>query len=287
MLTTPFPSWTRMRSAISSIGSPKNWPAPWLSSASSPRWMMPIQAGETLPYCVLNCAALSPTYSSIARRSLRSRSRSPLSSAILKTTASTPSCVSFRSSMRPRRSGPMSEMVARTGWPALPYTSQKITGQAALSAARFSCWRRASTLALAPPVFASPERSPLTSAMNTGTPIDEKRWASVCSVTLLPVPVAPVIKPWRLASAGKSSRLVLSFFATRSGAAMTLKSYYGGSQQMGEHQAPQGGGGCEEGQGVHAAHQGDHGGDEARRRGRQRESTPAPRYGQGTRRQHD
>src|SRR3982751_3272336 len=112
---------------------------------------------------------------------------------------------------------------------------------------------RSATLALAPPAFARPDRSPFTSAMNTGTPIDEKRCASACSVTLLPVPVAPVIRPWRLASAGRSSSVAFSFLATRSGEAMTLKSYYGRSQQMGEHQAPQGGGGCEEGEGVHAA----------------------------------
>src|SRR2546423_2015408 len=162
-----------------------------------------------------------------------------------------------------------------------------MTGQAALSAGRLSCLRRASTLALPPPALARPARSPLTSAMNTGTPIDEKRCASVCSVTLLPVPVAPVIRPWRLASAGRRCSAVLSFLAITSGAAMTLKSYYGGSQQMGEHQAPQGGGGCEEGQGVHAADQGNHRGGEARRRRSGCESAPAPGDGQGARSEHD
>src|SRR2546423_3150337 len=155
-----------------------------------------------------------------------------------------------------------------------------MTGQAALSAGRLSCLRRASTLALPPPALARPARSPLTSAMNTGTPIDEKRCASVCSVTLLPVPVAPVIRPWRLASAGRRCSAVLSFLAITSGAAMTLKSYYGGAQQMGEHQAPQGGGGCEEGQGVHAPDQGDHGSSEAWRRRCQRQPALAPRHGQ-------
>src|SRR5205823_14463065 len=143
------------------------------------------------------------------------------------------------------------------------------------------------TFGFAPPAFARPERSPFTSAMNTGTPIEEKRCARVCSVTLLPVPVAPVMSPWRLASAGRSASSVLSFFATRSGAAMTLKSYYGGSQQMGEHQAPQGGGGCEEGQGVHPPHQGNHGGGEARRRRHECQSAPAPGDGQGARSEHD
>ena len=52
------------------------------------------------------------------------------------------------------------------------------------------------------PACDSPERSPLTSAMNTGTPIELSASAMVCRVTVLPVPVAPVISPWRLASAG-------------------------------------------------------------------------------------
>jgi hypothetical protein len=38
--------------------------------------------------------------------------------------------------------------------------------------------------------------------MNTGTPRALKFSASVCSVTVLPVPVAPAIKPWRLAIFG-------------------------------------------------------------------------------------
>ena len=40
------------------------------------------------------------------------------------------------------------------------------------------------------------------SAMNTGTPMREKLSASFCSVIVLPVPVAPVMRPWRFASAG-------------------------------------------------------------------------------------
>ena len=40
-----------MRSAMSSIGSPKNCAAPWLSSCSRPRWMAPIEDVLTLPYC--------------------------------------------------------------------------------------------------------------------------------------------------------------------------------------------------------------------------------------------
>jgi hypothetical protein len=65
-----------------------------------------------------------------------------------------------------------------------------------------------------------PVRSPLTSAMNTGTPMREKRSASTCSVTVLPVPVAPVMQPWRLASAGSSARSVSPDLAMIRGSAM-------------------------------------------------------------------
>ena len=43
------------------------------------------------------------------------------------------------------------------------------------------------------------------SAANTGTPAREKPSASTCSVTVLPVPVAPVIRPWRLPKASVSA----------------------------------------------------------------------------------
>ena len=50
--------------------------------------------------------------------------------------------------------------------------------------------------------MASPATSPFTSAMNTGTPMREKPSASVIRVTVLPVPVAPATRPWRLARFG-------------------------------------------------------------------------------------
>jgi hypothetical protein len=39
-----------------------------------------------------------------------------------------------------------------------------------------------------------------------GTPMLEKRSARTCRVTVFPVPVAPVISPWRFASAGRIER---------------------------------------------------------------------------------
>src|SRR5688500_6659194 len=59
-----------------------------------------------------------------------------------------------------------------------------------------------------------PEKSPLTSAMKTGTPASDRRCASACIVIVLPVPVAPVIRPWRLTSAGRTEKALFSFFAT-------------------------------------------------------------------------
>ena len=56
------------------------------------------------------------------------------------------------------------------------------------------CW----SLSLGAPAIARPATSPLTSAMNTGTPSREKPSASVISETVLPVPVAPATRPWRL-----------------------------------------------------------------------------------------
>src|SRR5205823_14934003 len=53
-----------------------------------------------------------------------------------------------------------------------------------------------------------PERSPFTSARNTGTPLRAKPSARTCSEMVLPVPVAPAISPWRLAMRRLSARPV-------------------------------------------------------------------------------
>ena len=48
------------------------------------------------------------------------------------------------------------------------------------------------------PGMAMPDRSPLTSAAKTQVPAAQKPSASLCRVTVLPVPVAPATRPWRL-----------------------------------------------------------------------------------------
>ena len=54
------------------------------------------------------------------------------------------------------------------------------------------------TLSLGTPGEAIPDRSPLTSARNTGTPAADSCSAISCSVLVLPVPVAPATRPCRL-----------------------------------------------------------------------------------------
>ncbi len=50
--------------------------------------------------------------------------------------------------------------------------------------------------------LADARQVPLTSAANTGTPMRLKASAITCSVTVLPVPVAPATRPWRFAICG-------------------------------------------------------------------------------------
>ena len=221
MLITPFPPTVCIRSLISSIGSPKKRSPPWDSICSRPRWMAPTLAALILPYVVVNCLPLSPTYCSRARRSFMSSSSKPLSSAMRNTMLSTPVCVSFRSSMRASSKGPMSLMVARTGWPCSPKTSHSVAGQA-MGEGR-SMPRSLSMPAILPPMLPGwlmPVRSPLTSDRNTGTPICENDSASFCRVTVLPVPVAPVISPWRLARPGRMEQAISPCRAIRMGSDM-------------------------------------------------------------------
>ena len=133
-----------------------------------------------------------------------SSSNRPSSSAILNTSCSTPAWVSLRLSMRASSSGPRSLTVARTGWPCLPNTSHSVVGKA--ENAGSSKPRSLMTLAsfsVNAPFWEMPVKSPLTSAMNTGTPKAEKPSARLCRVMVLPVPVAPVMRPWRLALSGR------------------------------------------------------------------------------------
>ena len=74
---------------------------------------------------------------------------------------------------------------------------------------------RSCIFSLSSPAWHIPERSPFTSAKKTGTPISENDSARTFIVTVLPVPVAPAISPWRFAIFGRR-QIFLSDFAIQS-----------------------------------------------------------------------
>src|SRR5690606_11562881 len=163
---------------------------------------------------------------------------------------STPSWVSFRSSMRDSSSGPRSDTVARIGWPCSPKMSQSVVGLAPQAGSgRPRSARRLASWGDAVPVWEMPERSPLTSAMKTGVPMRENDSARTCSVTVLPVPVAPVMQPWRLASCGSRAAWMSALRAMIRGSAMGTPRVgtESGYPNMGGagFQAPDAGGLCE------------------------------------------
>ncbi len=97
------------------------------------------------------------------------------------------------------RSGPKSATVVRIGTPVpRPPSEYTSTGYAV----GLHSWpidaARSTIFADDVPGTASPDRSPLTSARNTGTPAADRPSAMPWSVFVLPVPVAPATSPCRL-----------------------------------------------------------------------------------------
>lgn len=86
---------------------------------------------------------------------------------------------------------------------ALNHTGLACGTKVSIPIAARSCIRRSEAVPATPTL----DRSPFTSATNTGTPMLENASAILCKVTVLPVPVAPVINPWRLAMHGSSARV--------------------------------------------------------------------------------
>ena len=199
-------------------GSPKNLSPPWSSKLRRLRWMAPTVAVVMVPYDVVYWARLLPTSSSILRRSFRSSSASCWSSAMRNAIDSTSLCVSFKSRMRLSRMGPISLTVVRSGCPCSPKTSQKHTGHSLYSkpqACRLLSAILFSKCTLPPPALPTPDRSPLMSVAKTGTPMALKVSARFCSVQVFPVPVAPAIRPWRLAMEGMMPRCLPSAMALK------------------------------------------------------------------------
>ncbi len=80
----------------------------------------------------------------------------------------------------------------------MPASARNSTGKAAGAKGMPSSAARLTAGPSVAPGAARPERSPLTSATNTGTPALESCSARPCRVLVLPVPVAPATRPWRL-----------------------------------------------------------------------------------------
>ena len=70
------------------------------------------------------------------------------------------------------------------------------------------------------PVFMADVKGDLTGITQAGTPSRLKFSARVCSVIVLPVPVAPEISPWRFAISGSRTHSVSPRLAIRIGSAM-------------------------------------------------------------------
>ena len=108
------------------------------------------------------------------------------------------SCVLLALSTFASSCGPKSDTVARTGTPApMPPSARYSVGKpVGANGSPSSAWRFSAALP-ASPGCERPDRSPFTSAAKTGTPAADSASASSCSVRVLPVPVAPAIRPWR------------------------------------------------------------------------------------------
>ena len=202
--STPLPSGvSRIRSAVSNSGSPKNASPPPSCSPISSRRMTPAVAGDSPPSPARSALPSSLTRWLItARRSFRSSSGSPAPSAKWNTRPRLDSCVSFRPSTLLSSTGPKDVTVARTGTPVpSPASARNSQGKPFAAQVVPVSAARAVMRSLTAPGAAIPETSPLMSARKTGTPASLSCSAISCSVLVLPVPVAPAIRPCRLSIA--------------------------------------------------------------------------------------
>ena len=149
------------------------------------------------PYPFRSAAPAPVRCSRTVRRSAKSSSSSCRSSQYLKTSARTPAWVSFRSSTFASNSGPNDDTVARSCAPRVAARLRNSTGNGVGFHAHPVSFARCCTLSSATPATPRPERSPFMSARNTGTPAADSCSARSWRVLVLPVPVAPAMRPWR------------------------------------------------------------------------------------------
>jgi hypothetical protein len=203
MLTTPWPPTVCMKSLMFSIGSPKNLSPPWLSICSRPRWMAPTLAALTLPYWVVKSLALSPTYCEHGAQVLQVEQQQAVVVGDLEHQVQHAGLgvVEVQHAAQQQRAHVGDGGAHRVALLA-EHVPQRDRAGVGVGQWQPRSFRMAAILLADAAGWLMPVRSPLTSAMNTGTPMREKLSARVCSVTVLPVPVAPVIRPWRLARPG-------------------------------------------------------------------------------------
>ena len=198
--TSPLPlSSVRQRSATSNERSPKNPVAPCCSNWMIFRMIAPTDAGEIRPYSLsISSRPSLDRYCITLLKSRRSSRGHRRSSQYLKTSATTPSCVSFSPSILEKRIGPNSATVARSRTPGSSDRLRNSTGLAPGKKGSPMALCLSKIFPLSSAVAAIPLRSPLISISMLGTPLWLSCSARICSVFVLPVPVAPAIRPCRL-----------------------------------------------------------------------------------------
>ena len=189
------------QSVSSSAGSPKKPSPPCCSSVRSWRWMVPTVALLTLPYCVVSVAGVLGDPLQQRLQVLEVEQQQALLVGDLKTMLSTPSCVSLSSQQARQQQRPDlgDRRADRMALLAEQVPEDRREGAAGIAVDAELLARARAPADCCAPAWPMPDRSPFTSAMKTGTPSAEKPSAMVCRVTVLPVPVAPAIRPWRLA----------------------------------------------------------------------------------------
>ncbi|PQM47708.1 hypothetical protein C1Y40_02079 [Mycobacterium talmoniae] len=162
--------------------------------------MTPAVAADTPPIDLSSALPSSLVRRLITeRRSFRSSSGSPCWSAQWKISPSVDSWVALSPSTFDNSTGPKLEMVARTGTPIPPVPRDRnSTGKPVGAQSSPVSLARSVVLSLPSPGRAKPDRSPLTSAISTGTPAADSCSAITCRVLVFPVPVAPATRPCRL-----------------------------------------------------------------------------------------
>ena len=160
--------------------------------------MVPTVVDEIVPYSALIASFPSlVTYCNAFFMSSRSTSGSLLSSHHLNSNEITPPCVSLRSRILEKRTGPNSLTVALNLTPTSPERDKNSTGLLSVKYGRPMVARRSVNFGFSSAALAIPDKSPLISMSTQGTPLAESCSAIICKVFVLPVPVAPAIRPCR------------------------------------------------------------------------------------------